>query len=252
MLTYPTRDKLLALKLGGMVSALDDQDAVSASGSLSFEERLGLIVDREVTARQNKSLTRRLAAANLRQQACLENINFRLERDLIKNQILSLASCDWIRRHENCIFTGATGLGKSYLACAFGQKACREEMSVIYHRVPRLFGELVEARADGTYNRKLNAIAKCDLLILDEWGQAPFTDGQRRDMLEIVDDRYGMRSTIITTQVPTDKWHDIIGDPTIADAILDRLVHNAHKIPLKGESVRKLLNGLTTDEIERL
>lgn len=251
MLMHPTRNKLLTLRLDGMVAALDDQDAVSASTSLSFEERLGLIVDREITVRQNKRLARRLAAAKLRQQATIEDIDFRTARNLNKAQILALASCDWIRRHENCIVTGPTGVGKSYLACALGQKACREQMNVIYRRVPRLFGELAEAKADGTYNRKLDALSKCDLLVLDDWGVAPFTDGQRRDMLEILDDRYGTRSTMVAAQVPTEQWHDIIADPTIADAILDRLLHNAHRIQMKGESMRKLRGGLTADPPEQ-
>ena len=245
MLLHPTLDKLRTLKLEGMAAALEDQNALPDCASLSFEERLGLLVDRESTLRQNKALRLRLARARLRQHACLEDIDFRGARGLDKSQLLALSSYDWIRRHENCILTGATGTGKSYLACALGQKACREGFEVLYRRVPRLFEELALARSDGSYLRTICRLGRCSLLVLDDWGVAPFTTEQRRDMLEILDERYGRHSTLVAGQVPVGQWHEVIADPTLADAILDRLVHNAHKIEIKGDSMRKLHGGLT-------
>lgn len=245
MFLHPTLDKLRALKLEGMAAALEDQAALPECGSLTFEERLGLLVDRESTLRQNKALRLRLGRAQLRQQACLEDIDFRSGRGLDKSVLLALASCDWIRRHENAILTGATGTGKSFLGCALAQKACRDGFEVLYRRVPRLFEELALARADGSYVRTLCTLGRCSLLVLDDWGVAPFTPEQRRDMLEILDDRYARHSTLVCAQVPVGQWHEVIADPTLADAILDRLVHNAHKIDLKGDSMRKLHGGLT-------
>jgi DNA replication protein DnaC len=245
MLLHPTLDKLRTLKLEGMLAALADQQALAQVGEMSFEERLGLLVDREMTARANQRLKVRLGKAKLRQEACLEDLDVRPGRNLDRAQVLDLASCDWLRRRENCILTGATGVGKSFLACALANKACREGFDVLHFRVPRLFGELAVARADGSYGRKLLGIARTDLLLLDDWGVGSFTDEQRRDMLEILDDRYGRRSTLVAAQVPMEKWHEVIGDPTLADAILDRLVHNAHRIQLQGESMRKLRGSLT-------
>ena len=245
MLLHPTLDKLRALKLEGMVAALQDQSEMPECASLSFEERLGLLVDRESTLRQNKQVRLRLGRAKLRQDASLEDLDFRAARGLDKSQLLALSSCDWIRRHENCILTGATGVGKSYLGCALAQKACREGMEVLYRRVPRLFEELAIARTDGSYLRTLCMLGRCSLLVLDDWGLAPFTPDQRRDMLEILDERYGRHSTLVASQVPIGQWHEVIADPTLADAILDRLVHNAHKIEIKGDSMRKVQGGLT-------
>jgi DNA replication protein DnaC len=247
MLLHPTLDKLKALKLEGMLAALADQEALKEVEALSFEERLGLLVDREETTRANRKLKLRLGRAKLRQEAILEDLDFRSGRNLDRSQILALSSCDWLRRHENCILTGPTGAGKSFLACALANKACREGLEVLYYRVPRLFGELALAKAEGSYMRKLYGIARCDLLVLDDWGIAPFTDEQRRDILEILDDRYGRRSTLVAAQVPIEKWHEVIADPTLADAILDRLVHNAYKIQMKGESMRKLRGSLTSE-----
>jgi DNA replication protein DnaC len=245
MLLHPTLDKLRALKLEGMAAALQDQSLLPECASLSFEERLGLLVDHESTLRHNKALRLRLGRAKLRQQACLEDLDFGISRGLDKSQLLALASCDWIRRHENCILTGATGTGKSYLACALAQKACREGMEVLYRRVPRLFEELAQARSDGSYLRTLSRLGRCSLLVLDDWGIATFTSDQRRDLLDILDERYARHSTIVAGQVPVGQWHEVIADPTMADAILDRLVHNAHKIEIKGESMRKVYGGLT-------
>jgi DNA replication protein DnaC len=247
MLLHPTKEKLRALKLEGMLAALTDQEALSEAASLSFEERLGLLVDREMTVRQNHKLKLRLTRAKLRQEASLEDLDLGAGRNLDRSLVVALSSCDWLRRRENLILTGPTGVGKSFLSCAFANKACREGLEVLYWRVPRLFGELEQARADGSYSRKLYAIAGCDLLVLDDWGIAPFTDVQRRDMLEILDDRYGRRSTLVAAQVPVEQWHEVIADPTLADAILDRLLHNAYKIAMKGESMRKLRGGLTSE-----
>lgn len=247
MLLHPTLDKLKALKLEGMLAALTEQEALPQVSALSFEERLGLLVDRELTNRQNHKLKLRLTRAKLRQEGALEDLDFRGGRNLDRGQILALSSCDWLRRHENCILTGPTGVGKSFLSCALANKACREGFDVLYFRVPRLFGELGQAKADGSYARKLDTMSRCDLLVLDDWGIAPFTDAQRRDMLEILDDRYGRRSTLVAAQVPVEQWHEVIADPTLADAILDRLLHNAYKIAMKGESMRKLRGGLTSE-----
>jgi len=247
MMLHPTLDKLKALRLDGMLAALSDQEALQNPGALSFEERLGLLVDREITTRENRKLKIRLGKAKLRQEAAMEDLDLRPSRDIDRSQILALSSCEWIRRKENCIITGKTGVGKSYLACALANKACREGFDALYFRVPRLFDELMHAKADGGYMRRLNAIARCELLILDDWGIAPFKDEQRRDMLEILDDRYGRHSTVVAAQVPVDNWHDVIADPTLADAILDRLVHNAYRIELKGGSIRKLQSALTSE-----
>ena len=222
-----------------MLKALDEQDQIPDCASMSFEERFALIVDQEHMERHNRRLTNRLRKAKFPLQAAIEDINFRHPRGLDKSCVLSLASCQWIRSHDNIIFTGPTGTGKTYLSCAFGQKACREDFSVLYLRLPRLFEELAIAKGDGRYPKLLSSFARSDLLILDDWGIAPFSDEQRRDLFEILEDRYDRRSTIVAAQLPIKHWHDVIGDPTLADAILDRLVHNAHKFPLKGDSLRK-------------
>jgi DNA replication protein DnaC len=247
MFLHPTLDKLKALKLDGMIAALDDQANLPECESLSFEERLGLVVDRELTLRDSKRLALRLAKASLRQEVAIEDLDLRTPRQLDRSQVLALSSCDWIRRRENGIVTGPTGVGKSFLVCALAQKACREGFEVLYRRTPRLFAELALGRADGSYVRKLSALARCDLLVLDDFGVAPFDEPARRDLLEMLDDRYGKRSTLVAAQVPVEQWHAVIGDPTLADAILDRLVHNAHKIQMEGESMRKLRGGLTAE-----
>ena len=247
MLNHPTEDRLRELKLTGMLQAWHEQMEMPESASLDFEERLGLLLDREATDRANRRLTTRLRRAKLRQDACLEDIDYGAPRGLDKKLMLSLAGCQWIREHHNCLITGPTGSGKSFLACALAQKACREGFSARYLRMPRLFQELAIAKGDGRYAKLMAAYARTRLLVLDDWGMACLADEQRRDLFEVIEDRYDRASTLITSQVPIKNWHEVIGDPTLADAILDRLVHNAHKISLKGDSMRKRRKGLTKD-----
>jgi DNA replication protein DnaC len=239
MLRHPTLDKLQALRLPGMLKALTEQQQMPDINSLGFEERLGLLVDREMTERENRRLATRLKKASLRQSASLEDLDFKSSRGLDRALILSLVACTWIARGINVLICGPTGVGKSYLACALAHKACLQGYSALYLRLPRLFEELRLAKADGRYGKLMLAYAKTDLLVLDDWGLAPMADPQRRDLLELLEDRYGKRSTIVTSQLPVSAWHEAIGDPTFADAILDRLIHNAHKIELKGDSMRK-------------
>jgi len=239
MLTHPTLDLLHALGLHGMAKGFADLGAQPEAASLDHAEWLALLLEQEATLRQQKKFESRARAAKLRQTASVEDVDYRAMRGLDRALFLKLAACDWIRARHNLLITGPCGVGKSWLACALGQKACREDLSVAYHRVPRLFQALALARADGRYARTLRQIARVDLLILDDWGPEALTAEQRRDLLEIVEDRYDARSIIVTSQVPIDRWYEIIGDPTIADAILDRLVHNAYRIELSGESLRK-------------
>jgi DNA replication protein DnaC len=239
VLAHPTSEKLVALGLAGMAKALDEQRRSPAIETLSFEERLGLLVDREAAERDARRLVTRLKFAALRQSACVEDLDLRAPRGLDRAVIAHLVEGSWIDRAENLLVTGATGLGKSWIACALGHKACRDGRSVLYHRVPRLFEQLAIARGDGQYARMLKTIARVDLLILDDWGLAALTAGERRDLLEILEDRHGRKATLVTSQLPVDAWHAVIGDPTLADAILDRLVHNAHRLELEGDSMRK-------------
>jgi len=238
MLPHPTLEKLRALRLAGMAAALEEQRAEMVA-TMTFEERLGLLVDREMTQRDNRRLANRLKAARLRQSAVYEEIDFSQARGLDRALMTSLLSCDWVRRHNNCLITGPTGVGKSFLACALGNKACRHDWKVSYARTHRLLAELSLSKADGSYTRKLAAISRCDLLVLDDFGLTPFTLEHARDLLEILDDRYDRRSTLVISQLPVDVWHQTIGEPTLADAALDRLVHNAHRVTLSGESRRK-------------
>lgn len=245
MLTHPTIDKLETLHLSGMVGALREQWKTPDINQLSFEERLGLLTDREVDVRETKRLQSRLKKAKLRQSASLEDIDFRQPRGLDKSLVIKLADCQWISKHQNLIVTGPTGAGKSYLACAFAQKACREGYNTSYVRMSRLFEDLGLAKGDGRYSKMLASFAKTDLLVLDDYGLAKLTREHRHDLLEILEDRYGVRSTLVTSQLPIEHWHEQVGDPTLADAIMDRLVHNAHKIQLKGGSMRKKNSNLT-------
>src|SRR5229473_7804929 len=240
MLTHPTHERLITLGLSGMAKALEEQRRSPDLDTLSFEERVGLLVDREAAERDTKRLTTRLKFAALRQSACVEDVDLRTPRGIDRAIFARLAGGDWIDRNENLLITGATGLGKSWIACALGHKACRDNRSVQYHRVPRLFEALALARGDGRYGRLLKTLGRVQLLILDDWGLAPLTGEQRRDLLEIMDDRHERGSTIVTSQIPVDHWHEVIGDPTIADAVLDRLVHNTHRLALKGDSMRKV------------
>jgi DNA replication protein DnaC len=207
---------------------------------LAFDERFGLLVDAEWIDRQNKRLARNLREAKLRlSDACIEGIDYPPRRKLDKAVIRGLASCAWIQEHHNVVITGPTGVGKTYIACALAQQACRKGYRALYRRVPRIFDEILLARADGTYPRWLAKVARFDVVVLDDWGLVPLADSERRDLLEIMEDRYGNRSTILTSQMPVEQWHDQVGDPTIADAFCDRLLHNAHRIELHGPSRRQ-------------
>jgi len=245
MLNHPTLEKLHHLRLRGMAKAFKEQMEQPEADSLSFTDRLALMIDREVTERESWHLKIRMRNAKFQQSACVEDIDYRSPRGLDKALMLRLAGCDWIRHHDNVLIVGPTGTGKTYLACALGQKVCRDGFNVIYRRASRLFAEILQAKGEGRHLKFLAAVAKADLLVIDDWGLAPLDDEQRRDLLEIMADRHINRSTLITSQLPVEKWHEMIGDGTLADAILDRLVHNAHKIKMKGESMRKKAARLT-------
>ena len=239
MLKHPTLTQLHALGLHGMAKAFDELAANGQAEGLDRLEWLTLLLDREASLRQDKRFTSRLRAARLRQQAAVEDVDYRSPRGLDRALFQKLAEGDWIKGHDNLVLVGPTGVGKSWLAAALGHKACRDNQSVLYQRVPRLFEDLALGRGDGRHPRLLKSLGRADLLILDDWGLAPLDAGARHDLLEILEERYGRRSTMITSQLPVDRWHDIIGDPTYADAILDRLIHNAHRIELTGESLRR-------------
>src|SRR6201993_5041337 len=239
MLMHPTHDRLIALGLTGMAKALEEQRRQPDITALAFEDRIAMMIDREAIERENKRLTTRLKFACLRQSAIVEDVDMKALRGLDKALFQKLATGDWIDRHQNLIVIGPTGVGKSWLACALGHKACRDDRSVFYQRVPRLFEALALARGDGRHARLLKTIARVELLILDDWGLANVTAEQGRDLLEILDDRHGRGSTILTSQIDVKHWHDMIANPTVADATPDRLVHNAHRLSLTGESLRK-------------
>lgn len=245
MLTHPLFEKLTQLRLLGMLLALKELMNASDTERLGFEERLGLLVDREVCHRENRQLLSRLKKAKLRQSACVEDVDFRHRRGLDQALFLQLAQCAWIRQHHNVLIIGPTGVGKTYLACALAHKACREGYSAMYFRLPRLLQELALSKGDGRYTGLLKTIARVDLLVLDDWGLKAFSADQQHDLLELLEDRHGLRSTLITSQVATDHWHELITNATIADAVCDRLVHNAYRITLKGESMRKTKAQLT-------
>ena len=239
MLMHPTLDQLQQLGLQGMARAFAELEANPSTAGLSHAEWLALLLDRDATDRYDRRLRSRLRYARLRHQAVVEDVDYRAARGLDRVLFQTLAGGRWIEEAQNLIIEGPTGVGKSWLACALGQKACRDNRSVLYQRLPKMFADLALARGDGRYPRLMRAIGGVKLLILDDWGLEPLTPEQRHDMLEIVEERYGHGATLITSQIPVDRWHDLIGDPTLGDAILDRLIHNAHRLQLSGESLRK-------------
>lgn len=240
MLNHPTLDQLNRLGLSGMATAFAELMASKEAETMSHAEWLGLLLDREITHRYDKKLVRRLRYARLRHQAAVEDVDYRTPRGLDRALFQKLIVGDWIATHDNLAITGPTGVGKSWLASALGHKACRDNHSVLYQRVPKLFGDLALARGDGRYGRLFRALSGVQLLILDDWGLEPLNAQARHDLLEILEERYGRRSTIVTSQLPVDKWHAVIADPTYADAILDRLLHNAQRVELAGESLRRI------------
>ena len=239
MLIHPTVDLLVKLGLGGMARAFTELQANQSAAQLDHAEWLALLLEREATERSNRQLTARLRHARLRQRATIEDIDWRSPRGLDRPLVQRLIAGDWIDAPHNLIIEGPTGVGKSWIACALGNTACRDKRSVLYQRIPKLFADLALARGDGRHPKLMKRLGKVRLLILDDWGLEPFGPDQRRDLLEILEERYGHGATLITSQIPVDRWHDIIGEPTIADAILDRIVHNAHRLKLKGNSLRK-------------
>ena len=240
MLTHPTLDQLRVLKLDGMAHALQEQRLLPACQDLAFEDRLGLLVDRERSWRDGRRLERLLRSAKLKHaEACLEDVSYSGGRGIDKRLVANLSGGDWIRQGQSILLTGPTGVGKTWLACALGQQACRQGFPVLYQRVPRLTETLRIAHADGSFGRLLTQLARVDVLILDDWGMTPLDQAARHDLLEVIDDRSTSKSTLITSQLPIDHWHAWLNDPTVADAILDRLVHRSHRISLKGESLRR-------------
>ena len=240
MLTHPTLDLLHELGLHGMAKGFKTLEQAAETRGLEHAEWLGLLLEHESTLRRQKRFEARARTARLRHNASVEDVDYRAARGLDRALFLKLAGCDFIRERRNLLSTGPCGVGKSWLACALGHKACREDLSVLYHRMPRLFAALALARGDGRYAKLLRALARVDLLILDDWGPEQLNAEQRRDLLEIVEDRYDTRSILITSQLPVERWYEIIGDPTLADAILDRIIHSAYRIALAGDSMRKL------------
>lgn len=239
MLTQQTVEKMNAMKLSGMAEAFQQQLSSSECTRLSFDERLGLLVDSEWTTREQRKLKRRLRSAKMRYAASVEDIDFKHPRGLDRQQVLSLGNCGWIQSRHNLLITGPTGIGKSYLACAFVERACRRGYSAAYLRLPRLLQQLAVARGDGSYDRLLGRLARLDLLAIDDWLLAPLRDGERRDIIEVIEDRSERASTLVASQLFAKEWHAVIGDPNLADSICDRLLHNAHRLELKGPSIRR-------------
>jgi DNA replication protein DnaC len=248
MLNEQTIEKLYHMKLNGMAEAFKEQLQQPDLSDLSFQERFALLVDRHWTWKEDRRMRRLLSHAKLKINACIEDIDFRAPRGLKKSMILQLAACEWVRHAHNVIITGPTGAGKTYLACALANRACRMGSSAFYIRIPKLFQDLAMAKADGSYPKIMKKLTKSKVLVLDDLGLTPMSAQERRDLLEVVEDRHGLSSTIVAAQLPIELWHENIRDPTIADAVLDRLVHNAYKINLKGESMRKLHSSLTNQK----
>lgn len=249
MITEETFQKLNAMRMVGFAHAFQQQLDEGKFKKLAFDERVGLMVDREWTEREDRRLTRRLQQAKLRDKnATVEDIDYRHPRGLDRSVMRKLSTCEWVRKQQNIIITGPTGCGKTYLTCALAQKACREGYSALYRRVPRLLSELAVARADGSLARLLNRMARADVLVLDDWGLSPMNSQERRDLLEVLEDRHGSTSTMVASQLPVTNWHKYIGEATVADAILDRLVHNAHQLALRGASMRKKRSSLTQED----
>lgn len=251
MLRNQTIEKLQGLKLKGMQQAFLSQTNDPKMSELSFEERFGLIVDEEELIRSNRRMTQRLRQAKFKEQACFEDIEFTSGRGIDKSFVLSLAACEWVRQGLNITITGACGVGKTYLATALSHRACRNGYKVRYLRVPRLFDEVQAARADGSYSRLLSRLAKIDVIIFDDWGLSKIEAWQARELLEIIEDRHKTRSTIITSQLPTGKWYELIDDPTVADAIFDRLFHSSYKIELRGPSLRKEKSKIKNNAVKK-
>jgi DNA replication protein DnaC len=247
MLNHPTIERLQLLHLHGMAEAFRAQADLAQHDSLahlSFEERFALLVDQEWIWRQNRALARRLTEAKLRHRACVEDIDFRASRGLDRSGLRALTqNSAWVRQHQNVFLLGPTGIGKSFLACALAEKACRDGFTALYTRAAQLFRDLALARADGSLRSRLARLSKIDVLVVDDWAMTPLAESERRDFFEICEDRYQLRSTILTSQLPVARWHEQIGDPTLAESILDRLVHNAHRIEMQGESMRKKREG---------
>lgn len=248
MLLSPTLEKLRQLRLTGMAKGLEEQQKVKTYHDLNFEERLGHLVDYEHNLRENRKLSSRLSRAKLKQPASIEDLNYAHARGLDRSLIRKLSTCSWIKEHHNLVLTGLTGVGKSFIACALAHKACLEGYTSLYYRAPRLFSELEVAKADGRYIKVLQAIGKVDLLIIDDWGLSKLNGREEKELLEVMEDRYETKSTIFSSQVPVKDWHELIPNKTIADAVLDRIVHNSYRIELKGESLRKEKNKILVNE----
>jgi DNA replication protein DnaC len=247
MLMHQVTSKLQSLRLSGMLQAFEEQKTMRDIGNLSFEERFGLILDREDIERRNRSFQNRLRKGKLKENACIENLDFNPKRCISKSVILNFLSCEWIRGHQNIIVTGPTGAGKTYLACAIAQAVCHQGFTILYLRIPRFLRSLEVARADGSYEKLLKDIQKTDLILFDDFGQSKLQNDEARDLLEIMDDRHGQRSCIITSQMESSNWYDLIADPTIAEALLDRIIHRSHTIEIKGPSMRKEKSLLTKE-----
>ena len=239
MLNQQTLDKLYVMKLLGMADGFKEQLQQPSFQDLSFDQRFGMLVDGQWSWKENKRLKRLLKEAKLKLQASVEDIDYKTSRGIEKSVLINLTYCNWIRNHQNLLISGPTGVGKTFLACALAQKACREGFRTLYLRMPQFFYQIALARADGTYGNLMKKFSKTHLLVLDDLGLTSLNDTERRDLLEVIEDRHGATSTLITSQLPVENWHDHIGDPTIADAILDRIIHSAHRIQLKGGSMRK-------------